>query len=132
MGEKFLDNKRFSFPARHCRTGAVALIFTIWLTLPILVSAQTIATSEYAQRRTQMLERIQDGLLLLHARPTPKEMEQPGWIQDPTFFYFTGFKNLPGQLSSWRQNQRLGTLQFGVQLFEQRKQKCPRLATTGF
>lgn len=98
MGEKFLDNKRFSFPARHCRTGAVALIFTIWLTLPILVSAQTIATSEYAQRRTQMLERIQDGLLLLHARPTPKEMEQPGWIQDPTFFYFTGFKNLPGAI----------------------------------
>ena len=25
-------------------------------------------------------------------------MEQPGWVQDPSFFYFTGFKNLPSAI----------------------------------
>ena len=98
MGEKSLDRKRLSLPAKRWQTLVVSLVFMIWLTLPILLFAQTIPTSEYAQRRAQMLERIPQGLLLLHARPTPKEMEQPGWIQDATFFYFSGFKNLPSAI----------------------------------
>ncbi len=93
MAEKSLDDK-----PKLWRTPAVALVFIVWLTLPNLLFAQPIPTGEYAQRRAQMLERIPHGLLLLHARSTPKEMEQPGWIQDPSFFYFTGFKNLPAAI----------------------------------
>ncbi len=25
-------------------------------------------------------------------------MEQPGWVQDPSFYYFSGFKNMPGAI----------------------------------
>jgi len=98
MGEKSLDRKRFSFPATRWQPLVGAFVFIVCLILPIQLFAQTIPTNEYAQRRARMLARIPPGLLLLHARSTPKEMEQPGWIQDPTFYYFTGFKNLPGAI----------------------------------
>ena len=95
MEEKSLKSKRFSFQSRYWQIRVAALVYMIWLTLPVLIFAQTIPVSEYAQRRAQMMQHIPDGILVLQARSTAKEMEQPAWVQDPSFFYFTGLKNLP-------------------------------------
>jgi len=57
---------------------------------------QGIAPEEYASRRTRIMAALPGGILLLHARPEEKTMEQWGFIQDPSFLYFTGLENLPG------------------------------------
>ncbi len=36
--------------------------------------------------------------MLIRARHEEKEMEEPSWIQDPAFFYFTGLLHAPGAL----------------------------------
>ena len=74
------------------------LAFVVGLALPIALSAQPIPLAEFADRRTEVLEHLNDGILLLHARSAPKEMEQPGWIQDASFLYFTGLVNQPGAI----------------------------------
>ena len=70
----------------------------IGVTLPVALCAQPIPPAEYAERRAAALERLNDGILLLHARSAPKAMEQPGWIQDASFQYFTGLVNQPGAM----------------------------------
>jgi len=60
--------------------------------------AQEIAPEEYVARRGRILDEISDGILLLHARSAPKEMEQWGFIQDPSFLYFTGLAEVPGAI----------------------------------
>lgn len=74
------------------------LAFAAWLALPLALGAQPIPAREFADRRAEALERLADGILLLHARSTPKEMEQPGWVQDASFLYFTGLVNQPGAI----------------------------------
>ncbi len=54
-----------------------------------------IPAAEFEQRRSGILEALPDGILLLHARAEPKAMEQWGFVQDPSFFYFTGLGDLP-------------------------------------
>ncbi len=65
-----------------------------------LVAQETreIGAEEYAARRERILDEISDGILLLHARTAPKEMEQWGFIQDPTFLYFTGLAEAPAAI----------------------------------
>ena len=72
------------------------LTLLVGLALPAALSAQPIPPAEFAERRAEALDRLSDGILLLHARSAPKEMEQPGWIQDASFLYFTGLVNQPG------------------------------------
>lgn len=57
-----------------------------------------IETAEYAERRSAMLGRLDDGILLLHARPAEKGMEQWGFVQDPTFLYYSGLSEVPGAI----------------------------------
>lgn len=71
--------------------GAVAMTLA-----PSLLGAQTIPDTEYRTRRDRLMEALADGVVLLHARSAAKEMEQPSFIQDASFFYFTGLPNLPG------------------------------------
>ena len=70
------------------------------LALSLLTSAPTapqqIDNAEYVGRRARILEELSDGILLLHARSTEKAMEQPSFVQDASFFYFTGLANQPG------------------------------------
>ncbi len=75
--------------------GWVLLAGFFSLPAPADLIAQPIPVAEYAARRAAALDRLPDGLLLLHARTGPKDMEQPGWVQEATFFYFTGLLNLP-------------------------------------
>ena len=53
---------------------------------------------EYAARREVVLETLSDGVLLLQARPVEKGMEQWGFVQDPTFLYYSGLAEAPGAI----------------------------------
>lgn len=55
-----------------------------------------VPASEYEARRESILDALPDGILLLQARPSEKAMEQWGFVQDPSFFYFSGMAELPG------------------------------------
>ena len=76
----------------------VALFLLLWLAMPAVLLAQAIFPKEYVDRRAAVFDRLDDGILLLHARSGPKAMEQPGWIQDASFLYFTGLVNLPSAI----------------------------------
>jgi Xaa-Pro aminopeptidase len=54
--------------------------------------------SEYAARRDVALAALSDGILVLHARPAEKAMEQWGFVQDPTFQYYSGLLEVPGAI----------------------------------
>jgi Xaa-Pro aminopeptidase len=74
---------------------ARAIAATVLL-LSIVVSAREIPPDEYAARRAKALARLADGLLLIHARSLAKAEDQPAFLQDSTFLYFTGLINQPG------------------------------------
>jgi len=60
--------------------------------------APAIETAEYADRRSAILGKLDDGILLVHARPAEKGMEQWGFVQDPTFLYYSGLSEVPGAI----------------------------------
>ena len=87
---------------RHC-----------WLSFVIALSAPHVSTAtgapafgleaqieraEYITRQARIYEEVTDGILVLHARSAPKAMEQWGFVQDPSFLYFTGLGELPGAI----------------------------------
>jgi Xaa-Pro aminopeptidase len=74
-------------------TGAIAAAV---LLLSIAVTAREITPDEYATRRAKALARLPDGLLVIHARSLGKAEDQPAFLQDSTFLYFTGLINQPG------------------------------------
>lgn len=45
---------------------------------------------ELRERRAALSEALPGGIALIPAGSAPKAMEQPGWIQRPAFYYFTG------------------------------------------
>ena len=69
------------------------LIFVAIRSVPLV--AQDVPASEYAARRTELLRRLPDGVTLLHSESADKSESQPSFIQNPTFFYFTGQHGLP-------------------------------------
>ena len=58
--------------------------------------AQEITKEEYGHRRARVMQELDDGILLLHARTAEKAMEQWGFLQDASFLYFSGLPNLAG------------------------------------
>lgn len=60
--------------------------------------APEITVEEYAARRDGLLRAIPDGVLVLHARPAEKTMEQWGFMQDPAFQYYSGLTEVPGAI----------------------------------
>jgi Xaa-Pro aminopeptidase len=69
------------------------LIFAAISSVPLV--AQDVPASEYAARRSELLRRLPDGVTLLHSETADKPESQPSFIQNPTFFYFTGQHGLP-------------------------------------
>ena len=63
-----------------------------------VAQAPGVLVTEYVARRAAALEAFSDGILVLHARPAEKTMEQWGFAQDPTFQYFTGLTELSGAI----------------------------------
>lgn len=45
---------------------------------------------EFAARRRALMERIPDGIALMHAASNGKQQGEPSFVQAATFFYFTG------------------------------------------
>ncbi len=60
--------------------------------------AREVPPAEFAARRSAAIGMVPDGILLLNARPAPKSMEEWGFVQDPSFYYFTGLGELPGAI----------------------------------
>ncbi len=54
--------------------------------------------AELEARRTAAMDALPDGILLLNARPEPKTMEEWGFVQEPSYYYFTGLAELPGAI----------------------------------
>ncbi len=50
----------------------------------------TASVGELRERRGALMSALPRALVVLAAEPAAKAMEQPGWIQNPSFFYFTG------------------------------------------
>ena len=61
----------------------------------VVPPAAPIPAAEYENRRSRLIQALPDGLTLLHARSEPKSMEEWGFFQDPSFYYFTGLWDLP-------------------------------------
>ena len=71
------------------------LLFIAAAALSASLSAQVVARDEYASRRLELMRRIPDGITLLHSESAEKPESQPSFIQNSTFYYFTGQPALP-------------------------------------
>ena len=60
------------------------------------VSAPAVPEAEYADRRARLLEALQDGITLVHARPAEKSEAEWGFVQAASFYYFTGLGDVTG------------------------------------
>ena len=89
--------------SESCRlwTGA-ALWFVLMAAGPevdrLTLHAQEIERSEYSARQARLFDALADGIVVLHARSSPNTMEQWGFMQDPSFLYFTGLSELPSAI----------------------------------
>ncbi|MFT4603497.1 MAG: Xaa-Pro aminopeptidase [Rhodothermales bacterium] len=54
--------------------------------------------AELNARRGQLMAAHSDGLILIPGNAAEKGMTDPGWMQAPTFQYFSGLAHLPGAL----------------------------------
>ncbi|MFT5517383.1 MAG: Xaa-Pro aminopeptidase [Rhodothermales bacterium] len=56
------------------------------------------SAAELDTRRSALMQAHPDGLILFAANAQEKTMEQPAWIQDPSFQYFAGLADVPGAI----------------------------------
>ena len=75
-----------------------AIFLCLVLAWATIASSQEIPQVEYAERRGRLLERFADGIVLLHARPSPASLGEHHFKQEATFFYFTGLGNQPAAI----------------------------------
>ncbi len=57
-----------------------------------------IGGAEFASRRQQLMERLGDGIVLVHARSVAKAEDQPRFTQDAGFQYLTGLAEQPAAI----------------------------------
>jgi Xaa-Pro aminopeptidase len=71
----------------------------LWLTSTLVavvappVFAADVSAAEFKARRTELMARLPDGIVLLHARGDIASQDawyQHAWHQDPSFYYFAG------------------------------------------
>ncbi|TDI69840.1 MAG: M24 family metallopeptidase [Bacteroidetes bacterium] len=74
------------------------LPLTCMLTVFAQTSVAQIPQSEIEQRRATILNYADDGIVLLKANASAKEMEQWGWIQNASFYYFSSLGNQPSAI----------------------------------
>ena len=70
-------------------------LIAVFLAAPTQLAAQRIPDGEYVERRRALMERLPDGITLLHAEARDKPELQPSFIQNASFFYFTGLGGVP-------------------------------------
>lgn len=66
--------------------------------MPALAAAQEVQTSEYAARRRALMDRVPDGIALIHAATNGKSLSEPSFLQAATYFYFTGDSSGPSSI----------------------------------
>jgi Xaa-Pro aminopeptidase len=76
----------------------VLSLFAFLLVFCSAVSANGQSADELVERRNRLAHELTDGLVILPARIQEKAMEQPAWIQEPSFQYFTGLSTIPGSI----------------------------------
>ncbi len=74
---------------RHAYTRLLHIALSL-SALPALATTQDISVSEYSARRRALMERVPDGIALIHAATSGKLQSEPSFVQAATFFYFTG------------------------------------------
>ncbi len=74
---------------RHAHTRLLHIALSL-SALPAVATTQGIPVSEYAARRRALMERIADGIALIHAATNGKLQSEPSFVQSASFFYFTG------------------------------------------
>ena len=62
------------------------------------IAPMPISGLEYAERRNRLMAALPEGVVLLHARPSPKSDTEWGYVQDPSFYYFTGLSDVTGAI----------------------------------
>lgn len=83
--------------AQVLRVSVPALL--VWSTLAArALPAQSVEPGEYVARRTELMRRLPDGITLLHSESAEKPESQPSFIQNSTFYYFTGLHALPSAI----------------------------------
>lgn len=65
--------------------------------VPPLVNGQSL-TDEVKLRQSRLMHALGDGIVVLPAHSEAKKMEQPAWIQEPSFYYFTSLATAPGAI----------------------------------
>lgn len=80
---------------RDVWTRGVLSLFLVVLCIPP-ASAQE--PDAFRARRSALAEAHPRALIILPARWEEKAMEQPAWVQEPNFFYFTGLADAPGAI----------------------------------
>lgn len=74
-------------------------LFLASMMVTIRASAQTdFDPSEFQARRRAAIEKLPDGILLLHSYSGLKHWEESGFHQDSSFYYFTGLTNAHGAI----------------------------------
>src|SRR5262245_3576208 len=59
------------------------------------LSSQGIPRAEFVARRSELMRRLPNGIVLLHSETGDKPEGEPSFIQNSTFLYFTGQPGLP-------------------------------------
>jgi Xaa-Pro aminopeptidase len=72
------------------------ILFLILSTLPLAARAQQLDLAELQVRRHNAMEKIPDGIVLIHSTSGFKHWDEFGFHQDPNFYYFTGLPNALG------------------------------------
>src|SRR5438270_10292192 len=71
-----------------------------WIAILLVACTSTVwsppAPDAHRLRRDAAFARMPDGILLLHSYSALKRWEEPGFRQDPSFYYFTGLGNARG------------------------------------
>lgn len=84
-----------SYPASRIASSVLSTTtFALCAFLPVLANkGHEIPATEFRARRMEVMNRLPNGILLLHARSSLVNQEQlfsHGFHQDPSFYYFTG------------------------------------------
>src|SRR5215469_14801647 len=75
------------------------VLFVASMMAGVSASAQTdFDPPELQARRKAAIEKIPDGILLLHSYSGLKHWEESGFHQDSSFYYFTGMTNAHGAI----------------------------------
>ncbi len=73
-------------------------LMAVLLAVSSQLPAQRIPSGEYAERRRALMERLPDGITLLHAETRDKPESEPSFIQAASFLYFTGLSGVPNAI----------------------------------